>query len=125
MNEAARKTWQDKDQFEFAAKAAGYTKTAWVEDANGVERFQVFSEREMWLEWNPRDDDGDALRLAVCLAMKITTGVWNCHVNAGWIHIEEPYTGDQTTGAITAKSAMQATRRAIFRAAAEVGKLMQ
>ncbi len=52
--------------------------------------------------WNPLTDDGDALRLAVKLRIE---------VEAGWmVFSEDPYA---------------ATRRAIVRAAAEIGRMMK
>lgn len=115
MSNQSAPTWQDKDQFEFAAKAAGYTKTAWVEDANGVERFHVFSDRSMWLEWNPRDDDGDAFRLAVLLRIDVEwCGDYEvCVGRQGPLYLHQE------------QDIFSATRRAIFRTAAEVGKAMQ
>lgn len=107
----------DHELLELAAKAAfpDCAKLSypldWVRDCVG--------------EWNPLTDDGDALRLAVSRGMSIITGVWNCHVNVGSIHVEQPYDGDAATGAITAEAAMPATRRAIVRAAAAIGESMQ
>ena len=71
------------------------------------------------VEWNPRDDDGDALRLAVKLGMAVsveyqsgsTSVLWGPPMGAvrEW-HGTDPFI---------------ATRRAIVRAAAEMGKRMR
>jgi len=70
--------------------------------------------------WNPLNDDGDALRLAVKLQLQITPGTYNkdefsaFHAGRGeaiehWSTMQDEYA---------------ATRRAIVRAAAEIGKAM-
>lgn len=113
----------DRELIELAAKAAGYCWTniperrkagvigLWLLDANGV---------LMHTCWNPLDDDGAALRLAVKLTLSIEmedgTGKLTAYTGAygygpgKWAEIEhgaDPYA---------------ATRRAIVRAAAEIGK---
>lgn len=104
----------DKQLLELAAKAAGIViahndgNVLWV-DFNGVGL----------RAWNPLKDDGDALRLAVRLSF--------------WIDIERPC-GVVDIGPAKAAEQFQhedyiaacaATRRAIVRAAAEVGKRME
>jgi hypothetical protein len=84
----------DKELLEFAAKAAG------VED-----EMLVFG----W--WNPLTDDGDALRLAVKLSFDI-------HVDS---NLTEVIYLNETTEAHLGDP-YSATRRAIVRAAAEIGK---
>lgn len=83
----------DKELLEAAAKAAGCTRLS--------------------VHWNPLEDDGDALRLAVQLKLSVWFEEREHHK---WTHIIwvspvcvlEPYTGDVNA----------ATRRAIVRAAA-------
>lgn len=86
----------DRELLEAAAKAAGLS--FWQENL-----------------WNPLVNDGDALRLAVKLELQITVGVIGCRVN-NWNSsvrcIEESRT-----------DLCAATRRAIIRAAAEIGRL--
>lgn len=97
----------DRELIEAAAKAYGLNwdaaKAKWW---NG----------KVWLnEWNPLTDDGDALRLAVKLRMDIAhfeesvradvTGYDDCHERNG----ADPYA---------------ATRKAIVRAAAEIGRAL-
>jgi len=100
----------DRTLLELAAKAAGvdYDKTdschvgLWYVSAGG------------W--WNPLTDDGDALRLAVNLGIDVMVGDGTKFVT----------TRSQITYSINEYTYMQdkyvATRRAIVRAAAEIGK---
>jgi hypothetical protein len=71
--------------------------------------------------WNPLTDDGDALRLAVNLGMDIDTE-YNGGVMAGnaAITLDVPEYGYQE--GMGKKDMQAATRRAIVRVAAEVGK---
>ncbi len=91
----------DRELLELAAKAAGCSYIpgeSWEEGAG----------------WNPLDDDGDALRLAMALMMDVLTerGRTACHTDVGTViidHGDDPYA---------------ATRRAIVRAAAAIGRRM-
>jgi hypothetical protein len=116
----------DRELLELAAKAAG-----------GLARFDISPDKWPWLQavvdgkpqpypvrWNPLTDDGDALRLA-------------CHLRINIEHIENsgrrPFgvncwplgRGDcgHTETDVTDYNA--ATRRAIVRAAAEIGRGME
>ncbi len=103
----------DRELLELAAKAAGVELT----DAD----------RAAWLNkssygWNPLDDDGDALRLAVKLGLDLELhGCNSTHpyavafdCNRNIAEEEQPDNGDPYA----------ATRRAIVRAAAEIGRNM-
>ena len=106
----------DKELLELAAKAAGYRIKRKSRDYGLV----IWNEKSEPIFWNPLTEDGDALRLAVKLHMcldtfdvdeKEHTVAWKtlsneCREN----HNDDPYT---------------ATRRAIVRAAAEIGKEMK
>ena len=99
----------DRELLEVAAKAAG---AKWIDD----EMFGCgWALDDCW--WNPLTDDGDALRLAVKLEMYIVTRFEKTNVSAprldGWI--VEPHHDNPDA----------ATRRAIVRAAAEIGKEMK
>jgi hypothetical protein len=108
----------DKELLELAAKAAGYTHIPSVEIACGV-RTQGWFIKETDAEpikeerWNPITDDGDALRLMVQLKLYID---WSLNDNMVYVTgcteqlDDDPYA---------------ATRRAIVRAAAEIGKGMK
>lgn len=102
----------DRELLELAAKAAGLNYSH--------EYGLCFDdEYEQGYEWNPLHDDGDALRLAVVCRIK-----WERHIIqpyiAAWAsgvfgRFEEPEGTDP----------FAATRRAIVRAAAEIGKEMK
>jgi hypothetical protein len=108
----------DQELLELAAKAAGMKRPD----------FGAMQWGKFWVEnlgfWNPLIDDGDALRLAVALGMVIDTS-WNGGANAGnaYIDFSEPEYGYQEGGGKVDRNA--ATRRAIVRAAAEIGRSMK
>jgi hypothetical protein len=105
----------DKKLLELAAKAAGYS-VEYADDA-GLLPYALPSGKD----WNPLTDDGDALRLAVKLDMDIVFDFDRVMVVFG--------NGDGTC--ITEyfyelpnpTDRYAVTRRAIVRAAAEIGKL--
>jgi hypothetical protein len=98
----------DKELLELAAKACGMT----VQEALA----KIGKPISLYSEWNPLGDDGDALRLAVRL--QIIVGNYDNYANAGQIG------GDieVTVWNHEEKDPYAATRRAIVRAAAEIGK---
>lgn len=67
--------------------------------------------------WNPLTDDGAALRLAVKLRLEID-------VHHTGIAVRTPYGNKELVYAEDEPDAYVATRRAIVRAAAEIGKSM-
>ncbi len=107
----------DRELLELAAKAAGITGTLLpFYDIDGeIEGYDFVVKG---CPWNPLTDDGDALRLAVKMAMEIDTGYSDKFVQA-----RTP--GGEWFEAVIASSAESATRRAIVRAAAEIGKGMK
>lgn len=102
--------WLEEDQ------AIGYTH-AENQDHNGID--QEFL-------WNPLEDDGDALRLAVALNLSVFTpgGAGDfavASIEAGVLSDD----GDTWIQEwVTNGDKMAATRRAIVRAAAEIGRGM-
>ena len=102
----------DRELLELAAKAAGYrysdmlTGGLWVSMNKG----------KSWQVWNPLTDDGDALRLAVKLDMSIISCMEEKEVGVTvmdtFLEIYEQHNDDPYA----------ATRRAIVRAAAEIGR---
>lgn len=116
-------TMTDKELLELAAKAAGIA-LYWAEDDPECDWVQgtypripnhKVLEKWTWKIWNPLTDDGDALRLAVKL--KIDLKHYDDYV-VGWF--DGGYIG---TGKIFYEGdPYAATRRAIVRAAAEIGK---
>ena len=108
----------DRELLELAAKAASIKALrdphgAWRDCTNCVSLMNIFSAPT----WNPLTDDGDALRLAVKLEIEVRN--FNGKAHAGkqdkfwcteeWFPDANPYA---------------ATRHAITRAAAEIGKAM-
>jgi hypothetical protein len=96
----------DRDLLELAAKAAGY----WSPEFGCVDKLPS-------LGWNPLSDDGDALRLAVKLSMYLNIYVCEqlnqTNIGAACHHlITEEHSGYPES----------ATRRAIVRAAAQIGE---
>jgi hypothetical protein len=95
----------DRELLELAAKAAG----------------TYYAEGESWDEnagWNPLTDDGDALRLAVKLGLTVSQLMNNREVEVNdydeTVFVNEFHEPDPCA----------ATRRAIFHAAAEIGRNM-
>lgn len=103
----------DRELLEFAAKAAGID---WIKDCVWIENgfYSPLAKHER-IAWNPLADDGDALRLAVrCdIAIMRETERTSATTNAGQRFTE--WLGSDS---------LVATRRAIVRAAAEIGKAM-
>jgi hypothetical protein len=100
----------DRELLELAAKAAGFVS---YDHENSLAT-------DMWSKgyrWNPLTDDGDALRLAVQLDLHVHPSgdeVWvsNPATSLAEDVVFETYRGDPYA----------ATRRAIVRAAAEIGR---
>lgn len=114
-----------RELLELAAKAAGMVGTwATGHQAYGDEKFDGLDTGLRFL-WNPLVSDGDALRLAVklrmCIDIKPTESV---HSDSVFVGFGGHTRGGGRTGRVGAKHAdiSTATRRAIVRAAAEIGK---
>lgn len=117
----------DRELLEFAAKAAGYKK--YFANHLGRYSFVTYEEKrysmeknshvvcEKTLDWNPLDDDGDALRLAVKTGLGVIQ--WRLYVSA--THGPTGMEWLETLGS----DPCAATRRAIVRAAAEIGRQVQ
>lgn len=104
---------EDKELLELAANAAGlHVKVA----SNSGMGLKVHGNCN-W--WNPLTDDGDALRLAVAIKMDISANndfaQVCCVIGHKCIYEEIECNGD----------ALAATRLAITRAAAQIGKEME
>lgn len=102
----------DKELLELATKAAGVVRGYHKFVSNGKPELCYIIEKGRYsTAWNPLTDDGDALRLAVKLLIDISIldGLSRAFVHGRdfeKIHGKDPYA---------------ATRRAIVRAAAEIG----
>lgn len=106
----------DKELLELAAKAAGIKidkNGPWVEGRDAWS----YATRE---DWNPIEDDGDALRLSVQL--QIIVGRYDNYVNAAPLHDGAK---EIVIWSHNEKDPYAATRRAITRAAAEIGRSMK
>jgi hypothetical protein len=105
-------TNEDRKMIELAATAAGYEIARWTDNGDALLLFGVQE------PWNPLADNGDALRLAVKLCLSLSTGpcVVKCNSISGALRgsfIEEDS---------IYQDHYAATRRAIVRAAAEIGR---
>ncbi|MGU1462881.1 hypothetical protein ACSEVU_25915 [Pseudomonas aeruginosa] len=99
----------DRELLELAARAAGFTGYGFFLGDDGID---VSDETGTRFAWNPLTDDGDALRLAASLEMDLR------FIGAGAIaraHFEN---------SIWPKIKDDDYKRAIVRAAAEIGKSM-
>lgn len=100
----------DRELLELAAKAAGLPECGWMGPAF------MYVKENRFTDWNPLTDDGDALRLAVTLKLGVIPFQQDVSATHGLTGREwpEPYGSDPNA----------ATRRAIVRAAASLGKVM-
>ena len=111
----------DRKMLELAARAAGYVVEshhvsggAWVYPVGEVP--DADGDYPGLFLWRPREDDGDALRLAVRLLFEIDMGRGCIGIrHATGIKVLEAFNHDPYA----------ATRRAIVRAAAEIGRQME
>jgi hypothetical protein len=108
----------DKELLELAAKAAGYVSHGYGELCGGSPSLYL-QEADFTGIWSPLTDDGDALRLAVKLEIAINPFAGKtvvAHTESGRLGHEKWDCWDDDPYA--------ATRRAITRTAAEIGKAM-
>lgn len=112
-------TSSDRELLELAAKAVGYDTThpANAKRLTFTPPIDALWIRNISMGWNPLEGDGDALRLAVKLHIDIRhfmyeDGCMDCLVDRLGRGFQEKFTDDHAA----------ATRRAIVRAAAEIGK---
>ena len=114
----------DRELLELAAKAAGHSELIYCEFWKCMAR-ELSDNYGRYFDsngcWNPLTSDRDALRLAVSLGMKILLdpyGDTGVTVEVGELRefsVYEPSSSDPYA----------TTRRAIVRAAAEIGKVIQ
>ncbi|HGM7971582.1 TPA: hypothetical protein ACKP9O_001641 [Pseudomonas aeruginosa] len=110
----------DRELLELAARAAGYQFSYSYRSLSSPAVPVILAETGRWRQWDPRHDDGDALRLAVKLRLDIT------FYNGFQEVAAEPSNGDgmNPSQEVFIEDPYAATRRAITRAAAEIGKSM-
>lgn len=104
----------DTELLELAAKAAGF----FLQIAPVSQTLHITTpDGNLQGEWNPLTDDGDALRLAVKLKI-------GCEIHSGraWAWSE---TIQGVLEELLGSNPYAATRRAIVRAAAEIGRAMK
>ena len=112
----------DRELLELAAKATGYdalaTTYGWDEVGGGI----LLDANDPPETWNPLTDDGDALRLAVKLGIDVVISVERPARSAACPpkQIGAEYYLEEDHG----EDPYAATRRAIVRAAAEIGRSM-
>lgn len=107
-------TDNDRELIELAAKAYGIHAKGWLNDK--LIGFDTNTEWPVNGDWNPLEDDGDAFRLATRLSLLIDIiDGYSCAqaLNVGLF--SEEHNGNS----------FAATRRAIVRAAAEIGRGME
>lgn len=115
----------DKEILELAAKAAGIENLQWESDGtiqNRINRPTVpYSVHGMIsaIDWNPLTDDGDAFRLARKMFMNI-----NISREESATIIYNEFGGEILRHMHFDKGIEYASRRAIVRAAAQIGKVM-
>jgi hypothetical protein len=106
----------DRELLELAAKAAGI-KIEWLTASDRSPHIVGVSGNSHRCYFNPLGDDGDALRLAVRLHIDIRFEA--PAIDPNWKAISKTRTNTYATE--SSKDAFAATRRAIVRAAAEIG----
>lgn len=100
----------DREMLEFAAKTLDYELSFGEEGC----LYKPANTKYFVGRWNPLTDDGDALRLVVKLQLLVDLDDEGCYVVSEILPLRESYSTDPYA----------ATRRAITRAAAEIGKAM-
>lgn len=100
----------DRELLEMAAKAAGIEHYGFGLMLNDSPYLKISRSTGMWA---PLTDDGDALRLAVALRMDLNINDGECDV----------FTADSFYNG-RGEDTLEATRRAIVRAAAAIGSAM-
>ena len=106
----------DRELLELAAKAAGMDYLVWTPGASPI----VPAPRRIGgrVAWNPLHDDGDALRLAVKLNIRIAPVANGRDVCAAF-YTDHPFEASVESHGTDKQASV---RRAIVRAAAEIAK---
>ena len=122
----------DKELLELAAKAAGIelkinkVTPCYHGEPNfeSLRRTHSLGRKSDWIVWNPLTDDGDALRLAVKLNLDITHSwsIVNGDDNYPMASVHVSRNGENFIYELKESDPYAATRRAVVRAAAEIGK---
>jgi len=105
----------DRELLEASAKAVGHA-LSW-DDHGNPGYWSEWRGLPQWESWNPLDDAGDALRLAIELCMSLSTGPVEATANTISGALRGNFFKEDTVG----QSQHVAVRRVIVCAAAEVG----
>lgn len=113
-------TEAEYEELQYAAIAAGYKPVQLTDDGEALLLYGVDK------AWNPRDVDGDAFRLMVEIPLNVEFIRTMGGVKRG-VHAWPPGRGDcmASEEETYSQDPRKATRRAITRAAAEIGKQME
>lgn len=105
----------DRELLEWAAKAAGFDTIIEMYGLNDIGE-PLLDANDPPTVWNPLTDDGDAFRLAVKLKLETEFG-------SNFVNVGNSYSHDQWHSAReSGDDLFAATRRAIVRAASEIGR---
>lgn len=114
----------DKELLELAAKAAGLTNLSYCPVWKCMAEYDEHGVFYKWKTyWNPLRDDREALLLVVSLDLDIEHGVTLTGAKVVTVSCEEMFSG--CCEWVTGQDPLTAIRRAIVRAAAEIGKSKQ
>jgi len=117
----------DREMLELAAKAAGYYFHGLRVGLDYENCFvSTTNDPDDWIIWDPRGDDGDALRLKVSLHLIV--GSYSTYSSVGGTYTTGNYTLPNEITVWhheTAGDACAAERLAITRAAAEIWRQME
>lgn len=111
----------EREMLEMAAKAAGF-ELRFSPEWHDVGEPQIIVNRGRctdWEYWNPLQDDGDALRLAVAVGVNAI----QCHCSVDAMHFDSCIVATEMF-TDHGNDKVAATRLAITRAAAQIGKSM-
>ena len=106
----------DVELLDLAARAAGIT-LEWWDDGESLNPGYIVNRENDWVSWDPLSDDGDALRLAVKLGLRIYTPD-----DDDKTAVVRDYAGLHVTQEASTTDFCAATRIAIIRAAAIIGE---
>jgi len=106
----------DRELLEMAAWAISLPECGWMGPAF------MYVKDNRFTDWNPLEDDGDAVRLMVVLRLDI---LWAEHERSVVVCNDSSNDDPVTEKVRFTTDPLAATRRAIVRAAAEIGKSMK
>ena len=122
----------DRELLELAANAT-CLEWKWVKCPNyddfevpGMHLFDNINETSYWYAWNPLDNDGDAFRLAHKLNIAVTQyPIYTSPKHSVLAKVPSLDAPRAEALELHGEDKLQATRRAIVRCAAEIGRAMK